>query len=290
MSDRRLSPWGEEARRADYDRYLLCLLAPASVREDLFVLLAFNAEIARIRDLVREPMMGRIRLQWWRDVLDGLETAGEGGPAVHPLLPLLGAAMSRHRLDRRHFDTLIDAREADLEDQPPSSLAGFIAYAEATSAPLAALFLEVLGATDWPEAGRAAASSAGRHAAIAWALTGLIRSLPFHAVRQRTVLPAELFARHRITPCTARGRGFDPRALTAPVAEVAALARGHLAEARLPAREVPKPARPALLLASLAEFYLTALERAGHDVAAAPVQRQRLAPLWLSWRALVGRY
>ena len=290
MSNHRLSPWGVEARRADHDRYLLCLLAPPSRREDLFVLLAFNAEIARIRDLVREPMIGRIRLQWWRDALDGLETAGEGGAVAHPLLPVLGAAIRRHRLDRRHFDTLIDAREADLEDQPPSSLAAFAAYAEATSAPLAALFLEVLGAADWSEAGRAAAATAGRHASIAWALTGLVRSLPFHAARQRAILPAELFARHRVTPCAARGRGFDPRALAAPIAEVAALARSHLAEARLPAREVPKPARPALLLASLAEFYLTALERAGHDVSAAPVQRQRLAALGLSWRALRGRY
>ena len=36
-----------------------------------FALYAFNLEIARTRELAREPMPGEIRLQWWRDVLAG---------------------------------------------------------------------------------------------------------------------------------------------------------------------------------------------------------------------------
>ena len=285
----RLSPCGEEARRSDHDRYLTCLFAPAERREALFALLAFNAEIARVRDSVREPMMGRIRLQWWRDTIEILYQS-EAPPFSHPVAAALKPAILGHRLSRAHFESLIDAREADLEPQPPSSLADLTLYAEATSAPLVALFLEALGAEEWPEVGRAAANLAGRHTGIAWALTGLMRALPFQGARGRTSLPAELFARHRVTPCAATGRSFDPAALAPLVAEVAALAHGQIASARQQASLVPKAALPALLLASYAELYLGALARCRYDVAATRVQHQPLAPLLLSWRALRGRY
>ena len=48
---------------------LSALYAPADKRRSLFALYAFNAEIARIRDRIREPLPGEIRLQWWRDAI-----------------------------------------------------------------------------------------------------------------------------------------------------------------------------------------------------------------------------
>ena len=65
---------------ADYDRYLSALFAPACRREALFALIAFNHEIARIPEAVSEPMLGRIRLQWWREVLEAVY-AGRARPA-----------------------------------------------------------------------------------------------------------------------------------------------------------------------------------------------------------------
>ena len=35
----------------------------------MFALYAFNYEIARVREIVREPMLGQIRLQWWREAV-----------------------------------------------------------------------------------------------------------------------------------------------------------------------------------------------------------------------------
>jgi phytoene synthase len=43
------------------------LFAPAPRRVLLFALYAFNAEVARIAETVREPMLGAIRLEWWRE-------------------------------------------------------------------------------------------------------------------------------------------------------------------------------------------------------------------------------
>jgi phytoene synthase len=58
-------------RDADKDRYLATLFAPQSRHAALYALYAFNNEIARVREHIREPMAGEIRLQWWRDVLAG---------------------------------------------------------------------------------------------------------------------------------------------------------------------------------------------------------------------------
>ena len=63
-------------RRATADRYLVDACSRrAATRPQLFALYAFNAEIARVRDIVSEPLPGEIRYQWWRDAARG---AGEG--------------------------------------------------------------------------------------------------------------------------------------------------------------------------------------------------------------------
>jgi len=58
-------------RAADRDRFLTTLFAPAEHRPALLALYAFNLEVARVREIVHEPLAGEIRLQWWNDVLEG---------------------------------------------------------------------------------------------------------------------------------------------------------------------------------------------------------------------------
>ncbi|MEJ2028057.1 MAG: squalene/phytoene synthase family protein, partial [Limibacillus sp.] len=61
-----------EVRRFDHDRYLSLLLAAEPLRRSLLAIYAFNLEIARTAESVSEPMIGQIRLQWWRDSIEGL--------------------------------------------------------------------------------------------------------------------------------------------------------------------------------------------------------------------------
>ena len=56
------------ARRPTRIGFSPTLFAPAEHRGALFALYAFNLEVARVREVVREPLAGEIRLQWWRDV------------------------------------------------------------------------------------------------------------------------------------------------------------------------------------------------------------------------------
>ena len=50
-------------RAADKDRFIAALFAPAEHRGALHALYAFNIEIARVREIIREPLAGEVRLQ-----------------------------------------------------------------------------------------------------------------------------------------------------------------------------------------------------------------------------------
>jgi len=157
----------ERVRAADKDRFLSALFAPADRRGALFALYAFNLEVARVAEIVREPMAGEIRLQWWRDVLLG-ERAGEA--AANPVAAALLDTMTRHALPAEPLLTLIEARAFDLYDDPMPSLAALEAYLQATSSALIALAARVL-AGDHPAIGPAA-----RPAGLAYGMTGLLRA------------------------------------------------------------------------------------------------------------------
>ena len=270
-----------ELKRLDRDRYLTCLFAPPAEREALFALYAFNLEVARTAEAVSEIMLGRIRLQWWRETVAGIYG---GQPRTHQVVTPLTEAVSRYHLPRADFDRLIDSRERDLDAEPPEDMASLADYAEGTSVTLVRLALHVLGTTG------PSCLAAGRHVGLAWALAGLLRAIPFHARQKRLYLPADL----------ARTAGLDLRdlfelrsspALTAIVEQVAARAAEELEAARMLRPEVPVRAIPALLPATLASRYLETLARAGHDPFHSEVQAPVPGRIWrLAWARLRGRY
>lgn len=270
-----LSYCAEQVRRFDHDRFLCTLFAPPAEREALSALYAFNVEIARVRETVREPMLGRIRLQWWREAIAGIFA---GSPQREPVAVALAETVGRFALTRGHFDRLIDAREFDLEDRPPATLDDLVGYAEATGAPLVTLSAEVLGVRDGTVAG------AAEHLGIAWALTGLARAVPFHARTRRIYLPAATSRKAGLDVLAMFERG-SVQGVAEVVAAVAERAREHLGKARAGRTSVPRHALPAFLPATLAEVYLKRLAAAGWNPFDARVQRAdagRLVALFLS--------
>ena len=103
-----MSPMAALVRRHDPDRFLTALFAPADKREALLTLYAFNHELARAREAVSQPMLALMRLQWWREVIEG---ARRGHEVATPLAALLDAGV----LDRGELLGLIEAREIEAE-------------------------------------------------------------------------------------------------------------------------------------------------------------------------------
>src|ERR1700753_2067556 len=107
-------------RAADPDRYFATLFAPAPVRVFLFALYAFNHEVARVAETVREPMLGAIRLEWWRETVGG---AHQGNPRNHDVARGLAALFQAFPLPIADFETLIAARSFDASAESFASLA-----------------------------------------------------------------------------------------------------------------------------------------------------------------------
>src|SRR5271155_161936 len=135
-----LSTVAAMVRRHDRNRFQTALFAPAARREALFALYAFNYEIARVREAVTQPMLGHIRLEWWRENIAA--AFANGGVRRHPVVEALTVAIRERGLTRVHFARLINAREADFDEDPPASLSALEAYAEGTSSQLVYLALE----------------------------------------------------------------------------------------------------------------------------------------------------
>lgn len=248
----------EEVRAHDHDRFLTLFFAPPAKRPALTALYAFNIEIARIAELVTEPMMGHIRLQWWRETLEGLPRGETRGHAAAVALHEAGGIP----LDK--LQILIDARERDLSDDAFVNIGALEAYAEETSSALMMIAAEILAG----EGEAQSAAAAIRHAGIAYALTGILRALPLHASQGRLFLPADSLGRHEADPHDILA-GRVTEALRAVMDEVIAAARAHLASART--ASFGAAVLPALLPASLCDRYLEIMSAPGFDPFMQPV-------------------
>ena len=122
------------------ERYWACLYAPAEKRGALYALYAFDHEISRIGQAVREPMAGEIRLQWWREVLEGKRAEEAASP---PVAAALLKSIAEAQLPVSRLLAAVDAHSSDLYDEP---LADFEEYGEATKGGIIVSAAHILGA------------------------------------------------------------------------------------------------------------------------------------------------
>ena len=239
-------------RRVDYDRYLATVLAPPDSRAHLFALYAFNFEVAKIAENVSQPVMGQIRLQWWRDAIEEIYAGAE---RRHEVVQALAAAIGARDLPRSLFDALIDARESDLDEAPFADWASLQSYADATSGNLMRLAARILGAG-------AGLDDVAREAGIGYALVGLLRALPFHAAQRRLMLPAEAMRAGSLSQEQIFSGMMD-----AKVTSLFALAAMRVRENLRAAQKfrVPRAHLPALLVVALSPLYLKRMTRPGFD-------------------------
>jgi phytoene synthase len=261
-------------READRDRSLATLFAPADHRDALWSFYAFNVEIARVRELAREPMPGEIRLQWWREVLAGKR---DGEAAAHPVAAALRETLARYRLGSDRLIALIDARAFDLYDEPMATVTDLEIYGIKTQSALFAMAAEILGG------GGAPAELLTLDAGIAYTVAGILHGLPRHTARRQLYLPLDLLTRHGIDPNEIfAGQAGDP--LCGALGELRDLARRHLASAQAKLTSTPPEILPALLPAALIGPALLRMERAGYQ----PFQFEPTSPWrrqWQLWRA-----
>lgn len=164
----------EIVRRHDPDRFFSTLFAPQPGRETLWTLYAFNHELARAREAVREPFAALIRLQWWREVV-------EGARRRHEVAEPLAAALAEGRLAADDLVGMIDAREAETE--PMETLEAFAAYLRGSAGGVMVAAGRALGEAE-PER--------LRRAGAAYGAAGVLRSVPALSRQGRCMLPEDV--------------------------------------------------------------------------------------------------
>jgi phytoene synthase len=263
---------------ADKDRFLATLFAPAERRQHLHALYAFNVEISRVREAAHNALPGEMRIQWWRDVLNG---RGYGEFKSNPVATPLLDTMVKFHLSATPLLDLLEARSFDLYDEPMPTMADFEFYARWTSSSLIELAAAVLVGGPSP-----ALVEPARHAGMVYAIAGLVRALPIHAVRRQLYLPLDLLERHKVDRDEIFAIETSP-ALRAALAELRELALGHLAQLRAIIHTIPAAAGPAFLPVALAKPVLARMARRSYDPFRPPELSQWRKQLVL-WRATWG--
>lgn len=200
---------------SDPDRHAASLLAPPELRAQLWVLYAFNLEIARAPYVSEQPLIAQMRLQFWTDALDDI-AAGKP-PRAHEVAEPLAALWAEHDLPTALGHQMIDARHWHIDRAPFADMAAWLAHIDQSAGNLMWLAARILGAPDGAEQ---ASRAMGRANGIAqW-----LQAVPALDANGRPPVP----------------EGTD-------MAEMARAGLDALAEARKARATVPKRAAPAFL-------------------------------------------
>lgn len=271
----------QEVRAQDYDRFMACLFAPKDKLDAQFAMILLFLETQRIRDLVSEPHLGLIRLQWWRDLIDAIKEGrnpeGENGTHLE-----LREILEKEDLPYDRFDTYFNARSFDMQDQMPDDLSALIGNLSASTGEISKIRLGFLGCHD------DISLEGVTHMAVAEGLAHIIRTLPHQARTGRLKIPRTM----------EKSFDLDRKALSeficddATKACMTALARevmDRIAKAR--SLKLDKKALPLLLSSVAIEDYLKRLENVGYDPFRPDIGQGRFAKqIKMTFKAMLGRF
>ncbi len=274
QQDTTIDPCLTTLRDTDRDRYLACLLAPADKRPALAALYAFNAEIARIRDLVREPLPGEVRMQWWRDLLEGTP---HGESLANPVASALLDAIEAHNLPRQILINMIEARIFDLYDDVFEDRNALEGYAGETASALIQLASIVLS----PDYAARNAETAG-HAGVAQAMAGILLLMPLHRRRGQVYVPQDMLAAVGLERDSFL-EGTDKQRIAALIEIFCAHAEDHLEKAR--SSSLPAALSTAFAPVALVGPVLSKARRAGANILEQDIQIPLLRRHWLLAKA-----
>ncbi|ETW81558.1 hypothetical protein HETIRDRAFT_173241 [Heterobasidion irregulare TC 32-1] len=267
-------------RTHDYESYLISQFYPKEKRNGYFALKAFYDELAMVQDSVSNVMLGKMRMQFWRDAVKSL---ADGRPPHHPIALALHESYKSANISPYHLKRIIDARDNELEGPAHMTMDSLIAHAESTSS---TLFYQLLSLLD---VSSEALSHAASHLGVAHSLAILLRALPYHASKGRMVIPAEITAKHGVSQEDVFRRGPGAEGIDNAVFEFATAANDHLLTAREMFKEtggkVPQAGMPVFASGVYVASYLERLERANFDVFEGSLQVREWRLPWRVWRS-----
>lgn len=236
-----------------------------------------------------------MRLVWWRDTIDKIF---QNKLVEHPIASALSTVITEQKLSKAWLKRSVEARIKDAQREPgefPDTINEVEKYAEDTQSTILYLTLQAGGISS------TVADHAASHIGKAGGILLLLRSLPYHASKQRqsAYIPLEIAEKSGllIEQGGQREISLESReGLCNAVFEMASVANSHLQKGRELAKMVPAEAVPVLLPAIPAQVMLDSLNLVNFDVYDPRFTRGILGipPLWfqfkLKWSSWRGKY
>ncbi len=228
-------------------------MAPVAHRPALVMVAALSLELAQIAPRVSEPLMGHIRLTWWREAVE--EMVAGMPPRHHPLLHGLATALPPTLPARTYIldqlRRMIEARAVDLDPGPIADRAAWDAYCDGTTGTLHRAWAAILSPNFTDRAGDQAAVTAHAHAA---AVIGLVRTIPSMHAHGFLRFPLPMLQAHGLSTLA------PSPGVNALVASLVDEARAIQFSVEIAAREKPLAA-----LLALNRMHIKRLTRIGYN-------------------------
>jgi 15-cis-phytoene synthase len=255
----------------DWDRYIATLFAPASKRDDLLTLYAFDAEISRIRSIISDPLPGEIRLQWWREVVNGMRVGEAQGNA---LASQICAVIKRHDLPNQAFETYFDAKIFEYYHDVFPDTTALEAWCGETSSALIQLAAIILD----KDAAKSCSDAAG-HGGVALGIAKIIQHLPKTRARGQCFVPSDI-----LSACGINRESFvlgGEKALIKNATDaLCELGLSHFSKFMRAAKQMPVELKPAFLPIANAQSILHRAQKPTLSPAYEPVELNALFRLY----------
>ena len=184
MNDQLKQQLGSHIAKFDH---LAITLMPQDVQLSIYVLCSFFAELDVIPATVSEPMLGEIRYQWWRDVINEKN-------AQSPLAEKLLEAMQTHNWAEKPLLDMIDAKIFDLYANPMETKTQFEAYAGHTYSTL----LQLTANSIAPATAKLFSDVSG-HLGVAFCVAKYLTYLKVHQSRGQVFIPQDILSQHALS-------------------------------------------------------------------------------------------
>ncbi len=242
----------EILKQKDKKRYFLTLIIDKKHQQAVQALYAFNAEISAISHLVKEPNMGKIRLTYWREILEG-EAHGEA--SKNPIASAILRVLKDYNLPSLPLIRLIDARRFDLYNDKMPDMKAFELYSGETTSILFQYVAMMLN--DGQELSNG--DGAG-HLGVADALIGHVMAFEYNLAQQKLYLPLNSFGKVGLSEQQLFA-DENKQQVRGALINLLDIAQTHLAKAENATKTLARHIRPAFALIKAHKAQIKALKK-----------------------------
>jgi phytoene/squalene synthetase len=181
-----------ELQQFDSERYISYkVFLPKNKFLEIESLLLLNLEIARIKNKVTEPMIGLIRLAWWKEAIAEIFN-NSLPPKDHKIIQDIKTLNLKKKLSQEDIISMISAREMDMEDFPFLDENALKEYLFSTSYLLNKICFEYLFEPD------EAINEIIKSISLAWGYVSILKASSKNFSRGRSVIPKTLLSKYDI--------------------------------------------------------------------------------------------